>query len=180
MTVRADVVVVGAGPVGVTIANLLGCFGVDAVIVDRATDVIDYPRAIGIDDEGLRALQSAGLAKAILADAIQNVPLKFFDARGRCFADVQPRAREFGWYRRNVFSQPQAERAMRAGLERFPHVRTLLGHELVNLDQDGSRVHATLKRQDGETVEAEARYLVGADGGRSTVRELVGVPLLGD
>lgn len=180
MTQRSDVLVVGSGPVGVTIANLLGCLGVDTVLVDRATDVVDYPRAIGIDDEGLRTLQSAGLAEAVLADAIQNVPLKFFDARGRCFADVQPRAREFGWYRRNIFNQPLAERALRAGLERFPHVRTLLGHELIDLHQDSSGVHATLKRDDGETVEVEARYLVGADGGRSTVRDLLGVPLLGD
>jgi 3-(3-hydroxy-phenyl)propionate hydroxylase len=180
MTLRTDVVVVGGGPVGATTANLLGCLGVDTMLVDRATEVIDYPRAIGIDDEGLRTLQSAGLAEAILADAIQNVPLKFFDARGRCFADVQPRAREYGWYRRNVFTQPQAERALRAGLERFPHVRTLPGHELVDLHQDHSRAHATLAREDGETVAVEARYLVGADGGRSTVRELLGVPLLGD
>lgn len=180
MTQRSDVLVVGAGPVGVTIANLLGCLGVDTVLVDRATDVVDYPRAIGIDDEGLRTLQSAGLAEAVLADAIQNVPLKFFDARGRCFADVRPSSREFGWYRRNIFNQPLAERALRAGLERFPHVRTLLGHELIDLHQDRSGVHATLKRDDGETVEVEARYLVGTDGGRSTVRELLGVPLLGD
>jgi 3-(3-hydroxy-phenyl)propionate hydroxylase len=180
MTQRTDVVVVGAGPVGATIANLLGCLGIDTVLVDRATDVIEYPRAIGIDDEGLRTLQAAGLAEAILADTIQNVPLKFFDARGRCFADVQPRAREFGWYRRNIFTQPLAERALRAGLDRFPHVHTLLGHELLDLHQDGSGAQVTLQREGGQTVAVEARYVVGADGGRSTVRELLGVALLGD
>lgn len=180
MTISTDVVVIGAGPVGATTANLLGCLGIETVLVDRSDDIIDYPRAIGIDDEGLRTLQAAGLADAVLADAIQNVPLKFFDARGRCFADVRPSSREFGWYRRNIFNQPLAERALRAGLERFPHVRTLLGHELIDLHQDRSGVHATLKRDDGEAVEVEARYLVAADGGRSTVRELLGVQLLGD
>jgi 3-(3-hydroxy-phenyl)propionate hydroxylase len=180
MTRQTEVIVVGAGPVGATIANLLGCLGVDTVLVDRATEVIDYPRAIGIDDEGLRTLQAAGLARAILADTIQNVPLKFFDASGRCFADIQPRAREFGWYRRNIFSQPLAERALRDGLDRFPHVQTLLGHDLVDLHQDDTGVQVTLEPDDGETVVVEGRYLVGADGGRSTVRELLGVPLLGD
>lgn len=180
MTISTDVVVIGAGPVGAMTANLLGQLGIATVLVDRSTEVIDYPRAVGIDDEGLRTLQAAGLADAVVADAIQNVPLKFFDARGRCFADVRPSSREFGWYRRNIFTQPLAEKALRTGLERYPHVRTLLGHELIDLHQDGPGVQATLKREDGETVEIEAGYLVAADGGRSTVRELLGIPLLGE
>ncbi|MEO5663628.1 MAG: FAD-dependent monooxygenase, partial [Nocardioides sp.] len=138
MTISTDVAVIGAGPVGAITANLLGQLGIATVLVDRSTEVIDYPRAVGIDDEGLRTLQTAGLADAVVADAIQNVPLKFFDARGRCFADVRPSSREFGWYRRNVFTQPLAEKALRAGLERFPHVRTLLGHELIEMHQDRS------------------------------------------
>jgi 3-(3-hydroxy-phenyl)propionate hydroxylase len=138
-----EVVVVGAGPVGTLAANLLGCYGVETVLVDRATEIIDYPRAIGVDDEALRVFQTAGLLPPILADTIQNVPLRFFDARGRCFADVRPTTREYGWYRRNVFVQPQAERVLRAGLERFPHVRTMLGHEVTGLAQDKHAVTLT-------------------------------------
>ena len=126
-------------PWGSTTANLLGRYGVDTVLVDRETGVVDYPRAVGIDDEGLRTLQAAGLADDVLADAIQNVPLRFYDARGRCLAEVSPSSREFGWYRRNIFMQPLAEKTLRAGLERFPHVRTLLGHELVRPRPDPGR-----------------------------------------
>jgi 3-(3-hydroxy-phenyl)propionate hydroxylase len=174
------VAIVGAGPVGVVTANLLGHYGVDTVLIERETGVVDYPRAVGIDDEGLRTLQAAGLADGVLADAIQNVPLRFYDARGRCLAEVSPSSREFGWYRRNIFMQPLAERTLRAGLERFPHVRTLLGHELVRLDQTPDGVRLDLRREDGTPVEIDARYVVAADGGRSRIREHLGVRLVGD
>ncbi len=180
MTLDTDVIVVGAGPVGVTTANLLGCLGIETVLVDRATEVVDYPRAIGIDDEGLRTLQAVGLAERVLSDAIQNVPLKLFDSRGRCFADVRPTSREFGWHRRNIFMQPLAERVLRDGLTRFPHVRTYFGHTLVDVHQDPSSVHVALETGDGEAVEVSAKYLVAADGGRSTVRERLGIRLVGE
>jgi 3-(3-hydroxy-phenyl)propionate hydroxylase len=177
---ETDVAIVGAGPVGVTTANLLGRYGVDTVLIDRETGVVDYPRAVGIDDEGLRTLQAAGLADDVLADAIQNVPLRFYDARGRCLAEVSPSSREFGWYRRNIFMQPLAERTLRAGLERFPHVRTLLGHEHVRLEQSPAAVRLELRRDDGTRVDVDARYVVAADGGRSGIRDALGVRLAGE
>src|SRR5690242_4956711 len=94
---RVSVAVVGAGPVGVTAANLLGTYGVSTLIVDRETEVVDYPRAVGVDDESLRTFQTAGLVNDILRDAIVNVPLRFFDAAGRCLADIRPTRRENGW-----------------------------------------------------------------------------------
>jgi 3-(3-hydroxy-phenyl)propionate hydroxylase len=178
--VRTKVAVVGAGPVGTMTANLLGCYGIDTVLVDRTAEIIDYPRAIGVDDEALRTFQAAGLVAPILADTIQNVPLKFFDARGRCFADVRPTTREYGWYRRNVFVQPLAERVLRQGLDRFPHVRTMLGQEVVGLTQDDDSATLELRAADGARSQVRADYVVAADGGRSTLRELLGVRLEGD
>ncbi len=58
----AQVLIVGAGPVGVTLGNLLGTYGISALIIERNLDVLDYPRAVGIDDEALRTFQSAGMA----------------------------------------------------------------------------------------------------------------------
>ena len=54
-----DVIIVGAGPVGLTIANTLGIAGVSMLVIETLDQVIDYPRAIGIDDEALRTLQAA-------------------------------------------------------------------------------------------------------------------------
>ncbi|MHC5907806.1 bifunctional 3-(3-hydroxy-phenyl)propionate/3-hydroxycinnamic acid hydroxylase [Streptomyces sp. S6] len=177
---RTQVAVVGAGPVGATVANYLGLYGVRTLLIDRAEEIVDYPRAVGMDDECLRSFQGIGLAEDMLGDMIQNVPLKLFAADGRCLADIRPDTREFGWPRRNIFMQQLAERALRAGLGRFPHVRPLFGHELVRVEQDGVEARLHITGPEGERVLVHAEYVVGADGGRSTVREQSGIALRGD
>lgn len=168
---EVPVLIVGAGPVGVTIANLLGTYGTPTLIVDRAAAVLDYPRAVGLDDEALRTFQAAGMAEAMLRDMIQNVPMRMYTARKQCFAEILPSTREFGWFRRNLFSQPLAEATLRQGLERFPQVELRLGVELVGLSQDEAGVTATLRDAQGVESQVVASYLVACDGGRSTVRE---------
>jgi len=177
---RTQVAIVGAGPCGVTVANYLGLYGVQALLIDRSTDIVDYPRAVGMDDESLRSFQGIGLADEMLADMLQNMPLKMFAADGRCFADIRPATKEFGWPRRNIFMQQLAEQTLRKGLERYPRVRSLYGHELVRLEQDGVEVRLHLTGPDGEHVLIRADYAVAADGGRSTIRTQLGIPLTGD
>jgi 3-(3-hydroxy-phenyl)propionate hydroxylase len=72
-----EVVVVGFGPVGATIANLLGQYGVRTLVVDRATDILMIPRAIALDNEALRILQLAGLG----AGAFDTVAIPFVRMR---------------------------------------------------------------------------------------------------
>jgi len=182
-TVETDVLVVGAGPCGMTIANLLGVYGVDAIVIDREPAIIDYPRAVGIDDESLRTCQTVGLVDAVLADTLQDMPIRYFTSWGRCFAHVQPSARPFGWARRNLFLQPLLERTLRAGVERHDTIEVRLRHELLALDQRadgvGDGVRATVRNGDGIEHTVHARFVVGADGGRSSVRDLIGVTLDG-
>ena len=168
---QVPVLIVGAGPVGATIANLLGTYGVRTLVIERSTSIHDYPRAVGLDDEALRTFQAAGLADEMLRDMIQNVPMRLYGARKECLAEIQPATREFGFFRRNLFSQPLGEATLRKGLQRFPHVELGLGVELVNLAQDETGVTATVRNGIGETSTVRAQYLVACDGGRSTVRE---------
>ncbi len=165
------VLIVGAGPVGTTIANLLGTYGVTALVIERSEGIHDYPRAVGLDDEALRTFQAAGLADEMLRDMIQNVPMRLYGARKQCLAEIQPATREFGFFRRNLFSQPLGEATLRKGLERFPHVELRSAIELVDLAQDSDGVTATVRNAAGELSLIRAQYLVGCDGGRSTVRE---------
>lgn len=175
-----EVVVIGAGPVGVTVANYLGMYGVSTLVLDRAVGVLDYPRAIGLDDEALRSFQAIGLADDLARDLIQNVPLRMFDTAGRCFADIRPSTKEFGWFRRNIFSQPLAETTLRAGLERYPEVSLRQGIEVDSLTQDAGGVIVGTRDEGGRPGSVRARYAVAADGGRSTIRELAGIALEGE
>ncbi len=175
----AQVLIVGMGPCGVTIANHLGLYGIDTILIDRMAGILDYPRAVGMDDEALRSFQTVGLADALLEDMIRNVPARYHTATGRCFAHVHPQGQPYGWSRRNLFLQPLTEATLRGGLARFPNVTILLEHELEGLQQDADGVTATLRSPQGDSVVIQAAYLVGADGGRSTVRNLIGVKLEG-
>lgn len=174
-----DVVVVGAGPCGVTLANHLGLYGISALVIDRAKDILDYPRAVGMDDEALRSFQAVGLAEPLLADMIRNVPARYHSASGWCFAHVHPQDQPFGWSRRNIFLQPLAERTLRDGLERFDSITVRLGESLQRLVQDKDSVTASIERDDGTFYDVRCAHLVGADGGRSSVRSLIGAALEG-
>lgn len=177
--IETDVLVVGAGPCGAMAANLLGVYGVRTLLVDREREIVAFPRAVGIDDESLRTCQAAGLVDEVLADCVQNTPIRYHTSWGRCFAHVKPSAQPYGWPRRNLFLQPLLEATLRAGLARFPHVDVRLGCELTALATDGDGVTATLAGADGGELRVRARYLVGTDGGRSTVRRLAGIELTG-
>jgi 2-polyprenyl-6-methoxyphenol hydroxylase-like FAD-dependent oxidoreductase len=63
---HVDVLIVGAGPVGLTLANVLGLQGVSTLVVDERDSLIDYPRGVGLDDEALRTFQSIGLVEHVL------------------------------------------------------------------------------------------------------------------
>lgn len=73
----------GAGPVGLTIANYLGQMGVSVVLIEKLESLIDYPRAIGIDDEALRAMQAVGLVDNVLPHTTPWHAMRFLTPKGR-------------------------------------------------------------------------------------------------
>jgi 3-(3-hydroxy-phenyl)propionate hydroxylase len=176
---RTSVAIVGGGPNGIATANLLGAYGIDTVVIERERQILEYPRAVGMDDEALRLFQTVGLAEPLLRDMIQNVPMRMFRADGKCFAHIRPATREFGWWRRNIFMQQLAEKTLRQGLTRYPHVELRLGEEVIALAQSDRKVTLQVRDADGGTSSIEADYCVAADGGRSAMREMLGVKLVG-
>jgi 3-(3-hydroxy-phenyl)propionate hydroxylase len=175
---ETDVVVIGAGPCGITMANLLAVYGVRAVVVDAQPGIYEYPRAVGIDDESLRTYQSIGVVRRLLEDIVQNTPIRYYTSWGRLMAHVEPSVRPFGWPRRNNFLQPLFEAALREKVAASDSVELWPGARLTGYEQDSDGVTADIERG-GETVRLRARYLVGTDGGRSTVRKIAGVGMTG-
>ncbi|MGF6874947.1 bifunctional 3-(3-hydroxy-phenyl)propionate/3-hydroxycinnamic acid hydroxylase [Paraburkholderia sp. MM5477-R1] len=177
--VTTDVAIIGAGPVGLMIANYLGLQGVRVVLIEKLDGIIDYPRAIGLDDEALRVFQSVGLADALLPHTTPDHWMRFVTSNGHCFASIEPRTDEFGWSRRNAFIQPLADRVLYDGLQRFPHVEVLFGHTVDSFTQDGSGVTIEAEHAQSGRRTIRASYMVGADGGNSFVRRTLDVPFEG-
>jgi len=170
----ADVLVAGAGPTGLALANLLGLAGLSVTLVERNAGTVDEPRAVSIDDESLRTIQAMGLIDEVLPTLARGYGSRYIDPDGRCFAAIEPASRDYGYDKRNGFEQPRLETILRAGLGRHDGVDQRFGVELTSFSQDGDGVSAVAG---GEAI--RARYLVGCDGARSTVRKQLGVVLDG-
>jgi 3-(3-hydroxy-phenyl)propionate hydroxylase len=169
-----DVVVVGAGPVGLTLANILGLQGVRTLVVDERDTLIDYPRGVGLDDEALRTFQSIGLVDRILPHTVPNQILRFVDAKRRVLAEMAPPDARFGWPKRNGFVQPLVDAELLTGLDRFEHVEVWWGRPMTGCAETADAATVELGG-DGDTSSVRARYVVGCDGGRSMTRRVMGV-----
>ena len=168
-----DVLVIGNGPVGATLAALLGRYGVQTLVIDKIHDILLMPRAIALDNEALRILQLAGLAegafeKIVIPEVRMHCPIvgQFGRANTSGSLDGHPKL--------VTFYQPDLERSMREQQRRFDNVISLGGFELENLHQDADGVLASLRAEDGSQRQVHARYLIGADGASSRVRSLIG------
>ncbi|MFF0875426.1 bifunctional 3-(3-hydroxy-phenyl)propionate/3-hydroxycinnamic acid hydroxylase MhpA [Micromonospora aurantiaca (nom. illeg.)] len=179
---EVEVAVVGCGPVGALTANLLGARGVTTLVVERSATPHGQPRAFSCDDEALRIYQQAGLLDEVRDETIAPPLVVYVNGAGRVFARMKLSETDFGYGHAPLrfFDQPRLERTLRAGLDRFPHVRLALGTELVGLTQDEDGVTVLLSDVvTGQRRAVRARYVLGCDGARSATRAAVRIPLSG-
>jgi 3-(3-hydroxy-phenyl)propionate hydroxylase len=168
-----DVLVVGYGPVGAAIANLLGRYGVRVLVVDKAKDIFMAPRAIALDNEALRILQLAGLEDGDFEQVAIPYVRMLCPMLGE-FGRINTVGQIDGHPKLVTFYQPQLETALRGRASQYRSVQTALGVALTGFIENSSGVVATLDAGDGEPFSVLARYLVGADGASSLVRQLIG------
>jgi len=175
---RIPVAIVGAGPTGLTLANLLGVYGVACLLIERNAATVHEPRAVSIDDESLRTMQAIGLAETVMRETVAGYGSHYFSADGGLFAKVQPTAEPYGFPRRNAFRQPILERQLREALSRFPQVIAAFEHELAGFAQDETGVRLRVTHAGEEAVLA-CDYLVACDGASSAVRRTLGIAMSG-
>ncbi len=177
-----DVAIVGYGPTGATLANLLGSAGLSVLVIEKEADIFPLPRAIHFDGEVMRIFQSLGLKEEALAISRPGTQgMHFVNAANETLmirggtAALGPHGCANNYY----FHQPELEALLRKGCQRYANVKVCLEHELVSVAQDSEVATLSVhKRSTGQTATFQARYVVGCDGARSPVRKAMGSPLI--
>ncbi len=172
---NVDVAIVGCGPAGLVLANLLGAAGRSVAVLERHPERYPLPRAVHFDHEIGRILQACGIGDELPG---LTEPAPVYEWRG---ADGQVLLRfggrldgVSGWPNINMCWQPGIETALEAVTAREATVEVLRGATVTGLDDRGPDVVVRYDGPDGP-AELTAAYVVGCDGANSTVRDLVGI-----
>ena len=173
------VVIVGAGPVGLTAATLLGQYGVECLVLDRRDGVYPRPWAVHLDAEVYRVLARLGIGEQFAAVSRPIRGLQLIDRNHREFAVLDGNQGVRGHPRTNLFDQPELEHLMRTNLKDQTTV-SLRGNvevtDVVQENQDGVRVGFT-DRLTGRHESVLATYVLGCDGANSVVRTAIGATM---
>lgn len=195
-TQTVDVIISGLGPTGATLAHLLGKRGLSVVVLEREPTFYGNARAVYTDDECMRIMQAAGVADELAVNMQADTPAQWVLANGQVLGQYWRLDRPYGWPIINFLYQPWLETTLSDLLNRYPTVQIVRGRELTQFEQDDDGVTVThqatssFRFSDASDARSEiatnldpqtlrARYLVGADGGRSTVREALGIGMIG-
>lgn len=177
---RYDVLIVGLGPTGITLAALLAQHGLTVAAFDKLPDLYPLPRAVGMDHEAMRIMQQLGLAQALEPHIAPYRPSEYRGADGQPIMRVDAAAppHPLGWMPNYVFNQPALEHTLRAHVAADPRVLMRVDTEVVDVGQtdDGAWVDAR-GAGDAAATRFTGSYLVACDGGASPIRKKLGIPL---
>ena len=173
-----DVLIVGAGPTGLSLAITLRQHGTPVRIIDRATQPSSVSKALALWSASLEAMQSMNVVDDFLRDGARLNALCIGDG-GRQLARMEVgEGIDSPFPFPLLLPQSETERLLAARLSALG-VTVERGVELTGLSQDDDGVRATLGHANGRTETARARYLVGCDGARSEVRRALDIPFEG-
>jgi len=171
-----DVAIVGYGPTGAVLANLLGAAGIRVAVFERESGIVDLPRAVAFDGEVMRVFQALGLADAIAPAVRPSAGMRYVSAQGRTLVVREPARGEGpqGWAIHYLFHQPSLEQVLRDGVARYPNVGVFHRHEVREVADGATTAVVRVVDPAGETRTVSASFVVGCDGARSLVRRAIG------
>lgn len=174
-----DVAIVGFGPVGASLAALLGQGGHRVAVFDKSTEIYPLPRAFAVDHEAMRTFQGIGIVGSMAPHMTQYRPTLYLGADSELIQhfDMGPPPYPLGWAPTYTFNQPALEASLRKTVQALPSVTVCLGHEVVDLQQTEADVVLDTIASDGTRQKVRAQYVVACDGGTSPVRKRLGLRL---
>jgi 3-(3-hydroxy-phenyl)propionate hydroxylase len=181
-----DVAVIGLGPTGATLANLLAEQGLTVLVLERDPTIYRLPRAIHMDGETMRIFQTAGIGSELSAHVLPAAGVRFISGSGRVLHafDRSPTHGPQGWNGAYRFHQPHLESLLRNRLLQREGVTVLLEHELISIAEGEKTLQLHFIKAGGaeglsktDAKSATVRYAIGCDGARSTVRRIMEVAL---
>ena len=179
-TEHFDVAIVGLGPVGATLANLLAQQELRVVVFDREATIFNLPRAIHYDGECMRVFQTIGIADELNEKIIPSPGMKFVDQNGELLINWE-RSTEIGrhaWCESYKFYQPDLENALRERLSHYKNVDIRVRHDVFAVEDVGTHVNVRYENTaQGKISQLQAKIVVGCDGARSTIRRFMGIEL---
>lgn len=168
-----DVCIVGLGPTGATLANLLAQYDLSVLVLEREADIYPLPRAVHFDDETMRVFQAVGIAEALSEKVLVNPGMKFVSPRGEQLLDW-PRPKEItslGWHASYRLHQPDLERLLREKLKGQPNVDVRMQTSVRTIEDLGAHARVVAHNHiDDNAHNFEARFVVGCDGANSITR----------
>jgi 3-(3-hydroxy-phenyl)propionate hydroxylase len=177
---EVDVLIVGLGPTGATLAALLGQRGLRVAVFDRLPDLYPLPRAAGLDHEVMRIAQELQVSARLAPHIAPYRPSEYRGMQGQLIKrlDAAPPPHRLGWAPNYVFEQPAFERTLRARLAELPNVQVATSAEVRDVGQDAGQAWADVVLPgDTEPTRYVAPWLIGCDGGSSPVRKRLGIAL---
>ncbi|TRW45679.1 bifunctional 3-(3-hydroxy-phenyl)propionate/3-hydroxycinnamic acid hydroxylase [Georgenia yuyongxinii] len=167
-----DVVVVGLGPVGQSLALLLARHGHDVIAVDKWTEPYELPRAVHYDPDISRLLDGLGLRDFMADFASPTDVYEWQNAERRTLLRFPFAATsDQGWPQSSMFHQPSLERAMRRRGRDFLNIRIYRGTEVVGVRQEADHAEVLVRSTTLKQKRLKARYVIGCDGANSFVRQ---------
>lgn len=176
---KLPVVIIGAGPTGLSTGLLLAAYGVKSIILERHTEPLDIPRAIVLDDEGLRTLQVFGAHETYLKMTIEGDGAEYVDDAGKVFGKVGAGPENYGFPKRNFINQPEMETVLRDYIAKSPLCEVRFSSEVTSLDDQPDQIVVHVTDPSGNPQQIIADYVVAADGGRSPTRDSLGIQMVG-
>jgi len=171
------VLIVGAGPTGMTAAIELGRFGFDVRIVDRSEHMAEHSQALGVQARTLEQFQRYAIAD-IAVERGRKVTRAQFWSEGKQIASL-PLSRISSVYP-FILMLPQNEtEAILSRHMEWLGIKAERGTELLSLDQQDRAITAVLRHPDGDREELHPRWVIACDGAHSFIRQKLGIPFEG-